>query len=458
MSGVQLERIQVLNREAEQPGRFVLVWMQQAQRVAFNHALTHAVELANLRGLPVAVLVGITDRYPGANRRHYAFMAEGLADVQAGLEKLGIPLWVVAGSPERAVLAAAREAALVVTDCGYTRIQKTWRAKAAVALNCPLIQVESDVVVPLEVASEKREYAAYTLRRKIHRNLPRFMRPVKPLRPKKDGLGLAAPRPMLPVEPEAFLAVLALDDSVSPVAKWRGGERAAQKRLRQFMDEGLADYAERRNDPNADALSGLSPYLHFGQISALQAALWAAERGGDGAQAFLEELVVRRELAMNFVHFTPDYDRYSALPDWARLTLAQHARDPRTHAYSLADWEAGRTHDPYFNAAQLEMVRSGKMHGYMRMYWGKKILEWSRSPERAFEIALYLNDKYELDGRDPNGYTGVAWCFGLHDRAWAERPVFGKIRYMNDKGLRRKFDADAYVRRIATLENETHMR
>jgi deoxyribodipyrimidine photo-lyase len=252
-------------------------------------------------------------------------------------------------------------------------------------------------------------------------------------------------------DPEKLLARLDIDRSVPPVSAFRGGYSQARKLLREFIDHKLDHYDERTNDPSLDFTSHLSPYLHFGQISPLEVALAVAEAPGPNEEAFLEQLIVRRELSMNFVHYNPAYDTYDCLPDWAKATLAEHEKDPRPYIYSEDELEQAQTHDPYWNAAQLEMVRAGKMHNYMRMYWGKKILEWSPTPREAFETALRLNNRYELDGRDPNGFTGVAWCFGKHDRPWQERPVFGRVRYMNAAGLERKFKMDAYVAKVAGL-------
>jgi deoxyribodipyrimidine photo-lyase len=231
----------------------------------------------------------------------------------------------------------------------------------------------------------------------------------------------------------------------------KGGTSEALKLLDDFIETKLDDVPTCRNDPSHECVSHLSPYLHFGQISALDIAMQIRARKSPGADIFLEELIVRRELAMNFVHYNPQYDSYECLPAWARKTLDAHARDPREYVYELEELEKAKTHDEYWNAAQMEMVKTGYMHGYMRMYWGKKILEWTPSPKEAFARALYLNNTYQLDGRDPNSFAGVAWCFGKHDRAWAARPVFGTVRYMNDRGLRRKFNIDAYVKRVKSL-------
>jgi deoxyribodipyrimidine photo-lyase len=254
---------------------------------------------------------------------------------------------------------------------------------------------------------------------------------------------------------DKVLAGLKLDRTVPPAAGARGGPSAARKKLKSFLDRKLDRFHDLRNDPTLDFTSGLSPYLHFGQISPLFIALEAAKHGqGPGLDAFLEELIVRRELAHNFTHYNPDYDQYEGLANWAQTTLEEHANDPRDFVYSREAFEQARTHDPYWNAAQLELVHTGAMHGYMRMYWGKKILEWTAHPREGFDIALYLNNRYQLDGRDPNGFAGVAWCFGQHDRAWGERPVFGKVRYMNANGLRRKFRIDAYVAKVARMVDD----
>ncbi|MCC7300956.1 MAG: deoxyribodipyrimidine photolyase, partial [Verrucomicrobia bacterium] len=228
---------------------------------------------------------------------------------------------------------------------------------------------------------------------------------------------------------------------------FKGGTVEAKRRLKKFIEESLAVYEAHSNQPQTDDVSALSPYLHFGQISPLYIALEIQKR--DPQSRFLEQLIVRRELAVNFVWFSPDYDRFSSLPDWAKLTLKNHAKDKRETIYTREQLEQSQTHDPYWNAAMTELRGTGFMHNYMRMYWGKKVLEWSRSPEEAFEMLLAINNKYFLDGRDPNSYAGVAWVFGKHDTAWQERPIFGKVRYMNAAGLERKCDINAYVEKVA---------
>lgn len=264
---------------------------------------------------------------------------------------------------------------------------------------------------------------------------------------KKDSLGLRFDSLDLG-DADAVLASMDVDRSVGRVRRYVGGAGQARKLLRRFLSAKLKDYAALRNDPSLDIQSHMSPYLHFGQISPLEIALAVprSRAGEKSKEAYLEELLVRRELAVNFVFYNPRYDEYAAVPHWARTTLKAHAGDRREHVYTPEQLASSRTHDPYFNAAMAEMRLAGKMHNYMRMYWGKKIIEWTRSPRRAFRTMLALNNRYFLDGRDPASYTNVAWCFGKHDRPWTRRPVFGTVRYMNAAGLKRKFRIDDYVR------------
>jgi len=450
---IQPERIQPLNDRPVRQGKFVLYWMQASQRAAYNHALEYAIGQANEQNLPVVVAFGITDRFPEANARHYTFMIEGLRELQLELQQRGIQFVVQHQSPELAAVRMARKASMVVTDRGYLRIQKSWRQKVSEKAPCRVVQVESDVVVPMEVASDKEAYAASTLRPRINAHLKRFLVPMRRTPVRRDSLSFRFDSLDI-TRTDVVGSQLRVDRSVAPVEGFRGGASHATRLLNEFVAKKLKYYHDHRSDPSMDLGSHMSPYLHFGQVSPLHIALKVRQARGKpkaSKEAFLEELIVRRELSMNFVHFNPHYDSFEALPDWAKKTLKAHGKDRREYLYGLEELEHGQTHDAYWNAAQKEMVGTGKMHNYMRMYWGKKILEWSSTPEEAFRTALYLNNKYELDGRDPNAFTGVAWCFGKHDRAWPERPIFGKVRYMNDAGLRRKFDIEGYVRRVESL-------
>lgn len=447
---IQEDRVKALNAEPIRSGEYVLYWMQASVRTEYNHALEYAIREANELHQPVVAFFGLTESYPEANERHYYFLLEGLKEVRRSLREIGIQLVVWRGSPEFGVTELSKEASLVVVDRGYLRTEKGWRQYAAQHISCSLIQVESDVVVPVEVASPKEEYSAATFRRKIGRQSDSYLLPLEVSTPKVDSLGLEFDSFDVSGVDDA-ISRLDIDRTARPVSEFEGGTPEAKRRLEVFIDERLDLYSELRNDPTQDYLSNMSPYLHFGHISPLYIALRVMETDSPGKDAYLEELIVWRELSINFVHYNDHYDELQGLPDWVRKTLSEHEDDPREYVYSLADLEEAATHDPYWNGAQKEMVYRGKMHGYMRMYWGKKILEWSERPEDALRMALYLNNKYELDGRDANGYTGVAWCLGKHDRPWGERSVFGKVRYMSANGLRRKFDADQYVRKVDAL-------
>ncbi len=448
------DRIRPLNDRPRRDGAYVLYWMQQSQRASGNPALDHAIAEANALRLPVVVGFGLTDRYPEANARHFAFLLQGLGDVEAALGRRGIAFVVRLGAPDEVALALAADAALVVCDRGYLRHQRSWRRAVADGAGCAVVEVEGDVVVPVGLVSTKAEYAARTIRPKILSHRDAFVVPSAGLACDRPSLDLGVPGDVDLSEGLRLLDRLAIDRSVRPVQRFTGGTGEARARLAAFIASGLEGYAGGRSEPGRWQGSLLSPYLHFGQISPVEIAAGirgAAAGAPDDRAAYLEELIVRRELAVNFVTFEPDYDRFTALPAWAQRTLRTHAGDPRDHLYAIEDLERAETHDPFWNAATREMTRTGFMHNTMRMYWAKKILEWSPAPDAAFRTALHLNNKYFLDGRDPSSYANVLWCFGLHDRPWVERPVFGQIRYMNAAGLRRKFDMDRYIDAVDRL-------
>ena len=339
---------------------------------------------------------------------------------------------------------------MVVGDENPVRIGQQWRERAVNRLRVPFYLVDADVVVPSSHFPAE-EFAARTLRPKIQRLLPDYLRPIPNPHPRGGW-------EMPPPEGEEIDADQLLDrlkvGGIPEVRDYRGGTREAMHRLRHFLQDRLPRYATQRNEPTPYHTSELSAHLHFGHISPLTIAL--AVSGSDAPRedvdAYLEELIVRRELSSNFVARNPEYDRLAGCPDWGHRTLAAHADDPRPIVYSARQLEHAETHDPLWNAAQPEMVHTGRMHNYLRMYWAKKILEWSPDPESAFAIALDLNDRYEMDGRDPNGYTGVAWAIGgKHDRPWPERPIFGTVRLMSYESTRKKFDSAAYIARVASL-------
>jgi deoxyribodipyrimidine photo-lyase len=446
----QKERIGFLNHKAARNGRYILYWMQAAQRAEWNHALEFAIWTANDRGKPLLAVFVLTE-YPEANLRHYQFMLEGLAHTQKDLARRGIVLVVQKGNPEKIVPRLARQADVVIIDDGYLRIHRKWRQGVAEAVDCTMVEVVTNVIVPVAIASDKENFSAGTLRPRIHRQLKEFLVPLSSCRVARTSDSLCVEKTVSLGDIQAVLKGMKIDRSVLPSKVFTGGTEEAKKRLKIFIKEKLDQYGGKRCDPALDIQSHLSPYLHFGQISPLEIVMEVSKTRSPGREAFLEELIVRRELAFNYVWYNPKYDQYDALPNWALNTLRVHAKDKRQYIYTLEQLEKAKTHDPAWNAAQMEMVITGKMHNYMRMYWGKKILEWTKSPKQAFEWALYLNNKYELDGRDPNSFAGVAWCFGKHDRPWGERPIFGKVRYMNFAGLKRKFNVQLYIDQIKEL-------
>lgn len=450
------ERVATLNeRPIRAEGRFVLYWMQASIREQANGALELANRLGKRRELPTVVCFALTESYPGANLRHYRFLLESLADVRAALEERGIRLVLFMGDPAEVVPAFAKDAAAVVTDRGYTRVQVQWREKVARACDAAVVQVEDNVVVPIDVASVKEEYAARTIRPKIMKRLEDFLDPIRRVRPYGSSVkGFRLPtagndlgKQLSPKGIDRLLEKMSIDRSVCPSPCFEGGQQAASRNLERFLRTRLDRY-HLRNDPTAQATSELSPYLHFGCISPVLVArrVWAAD--SPCSEDFIEELCVRRELAINFVARNPDYDSIESMPDWAGKTLRKHRKDRRPYLYSFEELRDAQTHDPAWNAAQMQMCRDGYMAGYMRMYWGKKVIEWTADPAEAYEALIRLNDTYELDGRDPNGYCGIAWCFGKHDRPWQERPVFGTIRTMVAAGLERKFDVDRYIAEV----------
>ncbi len=440
-------RSRVLQDGEEGPGP-VVYWMSRDQRAEDNWALLFASDLARQKKRPLAAAFCITREFEGATSRQYSFMLKGLQEVEDRLRSKDVPLFFLQGRPkdEMPRLLKELDAAALVCDFDPLRIKQKWKHAVLAETRLSTYEVDAHNVVPCWAASQKKEYGAYTIRPKIERLLPEFLYPFPSLKkhPRKFGGMPEAP------DRERVLAGLEVDhlleaDGIKP------GPRAAKNAMRRFLRSGLANYEKDRNNPAKDGQSGLSPYLHFGQLSAQRAALEVRETDApDSAkQAFLEELIIRRELADNFCFYEPHYDSFDGFPDWAKKTLHQHRLDPRDPCYTLREMEEAKTADELWNAAQNEMKLCGKMHGYMRMYWAKKILEWSQTPEDALAAVVYLNDRYELDGRDPSGYAGAAWSIGgVHDRPWQEREVFGKIRYMNRAGADRKFDVQAYIDKV----------
>jgi len=427
----------------------VIYWMSRDQRVLDNWALIFAYHIAKEKGQKLIVIFTLAPSFPTANLRHYDFMLKGLAEVQRKLAEKGINFILLQGDPqiELSNFIKLNNVSLLVSDFDPLKIKQLWKSELNSQIDIPHYEVDTHNIVPCWEASNKLEFGAYTLRPKIKKLLPQFLNYF----PELEGTSVA----FNPIDWDNEMEWLNPNSEVKPVNWINPGESEAHLALNDFIANRLTGYSEKRNDPNENGQSNLSPYLHFGQISAQRIAIEVIKSTAPESDktAFLEELIVRRELSDNYCFYNSNYDSTNGFHDWSKTTHQIHRADKRDWIYKLSDFEHGNTHDPLWNAAQLEMVHLGKMHGFMRMYWAKKILEWTQSPEDAMKVAIYLNDKYSLDGRDPNGYTGIAWSIGgVHDRAWAERSVFGKIRYMNYNGCKRKFDVDAYIQRVSKLK------
>lgn len=463
------------SRQAQaERGTYVLYWMQQAQRVVHNPALNYACNEAAQRRQPLLIAFVLVSDIPEATNAHYRFMLEGIIEVAKAMRAHGLDFRIYNGNPVSIVSALATEASLTVLDHGYLKWQRAWRDQLFDILeHSSIVEIDTEAVVPVHIASDKEEYSAATLRNKLLKILPDHLSFEKFELP---SLGFADTKLMdehrFPGDSTDRSQILdfcghALDLSLHGNHQiFRGGYRAAIHKLRDFKEHKLPGYSAYRSHPDLDFQSDLSPYLHFGQISPLEIidevkdvedgyalrTLLTQRKKLTGTEVnladFLEELIVRRELGMNFCYYNDDYDSFACLPTWAKATLLNHLQDTRDRQYGLSDLENAATDDPYWNAAQKQMMNTGKMHNYMRMYWGKRVIAWFDSVEEAYEVLVYLNNKFSLDGRDANSYAGVAWCFGKHDRPWAERDIYGMVRYMNANGLKRKFDMKVYLQKV----------
>jgi deoxyribodipyrimidine photo-lyase len=441
-------------------GRCVVYWMQRAQRGVDNHAVDLAVKIANLLGLPLVVYFAAISNFPHANLRHYVFLNQGLPDVESDLAARNIS-FVMRRSPHesRERLLADVRAAFLIGDENPVREPEQWRKKLASRIEIPFWTVDTDVVVPSKLI-ETAQYGAYTIRPRLYRLLPEYLHPYDNSHAEHEW---KRPREFYAdsVHEDVTRGWKDLDRSVAPVAAWKGGAHAGLQRLKLFTERMLENYEARRNHPELDGTSCMSPYLHYGHVGpltvalAVEAAVKANPKLKAARDGYFNELIVWRELAINFVRHTPKYDSAECAEAWAKATISEHARDEREHLYTLHQLEGAETYDDLWNAAQIQMVRHGWMHNHMRMYWAKKILEWTPDVATAMKYAIYLNDKYFLDGRDPNGYAGIAWAIlGKFDRAWGERPVFGKIRYMSGASTGRKFNSKKYIEQMGLLPQQ----
>lgn len=478
-------RVTALNQALPRPGgEYVLYWMTMFRRLRWNYSLDRAVEWARQLGKPLVIFEPLRAGYPWASDRLHTFVIEGMRDTAAAVAKLPVtyyPYLEPTPGADRGLLAAwAERAAVIVADDFPCFFLPRMLLKAAADLPVLVEKVDSNGLLPLACESPQVFQRAYDFRRYLQRRL----RPHLDEHPEPDPLaGLKLPRlPAIPAEiarrwPSALAALgdipaavarLPIDHHVGPAA-FAGGASAAGRALREFLDHRLALYGDERNEPDRDCTSGFSPYLHFGHLSVhevFQALArhegWTPARLGSStagkregwwgmspaAESFLDELVTWRELGYHFASRVPNYDRYESLPEWARATLAKHACDPRPYVYTLDQLAGAQTHDRLWNAAQNQLLREGRMHNYLRMLWGKKVLEWSPTPEEALTTMIELNNRYAVDGRNPNSYSGICWVLGRFDRPWApERPIFGNIRYMSSENTARKLRVEGYLAR-----------
>lgn len=445
---IDSKRVRTL-KEGKFTGHSVLYWMNRDKRVDDNWALIMAQSLALKKHVPLIVCFQYVGKFSEANIRQYGFLFKGLEGVKIKLDKLNIEFVLVQDTARNALprIIHKRSVGSLIVDYNPLKVYQKRLNNVLKNIDVPVYQVDAHNIIPVWVTSQKKEYAAYTIRRKIQSNLDHFLTDYPKLKIHPYGTANSKGRPY-----DNIIDDLSIDHGVKEVDWLIPGEIAARQKL-DSLSETLIGYNEDRNDPNRRGLSNLSPYFHFGHISPQRVALEIKDSSLSNADkdVFLEEMIVRRELSDNFCEYESNYDSFEGFHPWAKKTLNEHREDKRDYLYPKEQFEQADTHDLLWNAAQNQMRLTGKMHGYMRMYWAKKILEWSPSPEIALQVAIDLNDKYELDGRDPNGYAGIAWSIGgVHDRAWFERPVYGKIRYMNFNGCKSKFNVQKYIELYAT--------
>ena len=445
---INSKRIRLLQSGEERVGPIVY-WMSREHRVHDNWALLFAQQLAIKNNQELRVVFSLNPNFYNGTIRQYRFMLNGLQSVEAELNKYNIHFEFLINTQVDALSQYLTNisASNLITDFDSLRPMRNWKRELSKLISIPFYEVDSHNIVPAFLVSNKEEFAAYTIRPKIHKLLPELLDEFDQL----VKMETRVKKNYSTTNWGNIFNSLVIDYSVKEVDWLHAGEEAAQTMLDKFLRNKLHNYVRDKNNPTIDGQSNLSPYLHFGHLSAQRIALNIKKYFPESinTEVFLEELIVRKELAENFCYFNNNYDSFEGFKDWAKTTLNDQRKVARDYLYTLEEFEYCKTHEDLWNAAQLEMVKTGKMHGYMRMYWAKKILEWSKSPEEAMRIAIYLNDKYELDGEDSNGYCGIAWSIGgIHDRAWFNRNVYGKIRYMNKNGCAKKFDIKEYLKKV----------
>lgn len=450
---IKQDRLKTINPNNENlNGKYVLYMMQASQRISYNYSLEYAIHTANKINKPLIVAFAVIPNFPNANTRHYSFMFDGITEIKKEFKKKGILFVIKSGNYEDVIVELSKEAVIVITDKGYLKYQREIREKAYKKIRLKIVEVESDVVVPVQSVSSKKEPYARTIRNKILSKIDDYIKDdfnlPEVLNKKYSNINIKSDF-KTPEEMKKFIKVEKLSDCSK---YFKGGYSEAVKKLDLFLKDKIFNYLK-RNDPSTEIGSGLSPYLHFGQISPVEIVRKVINKNisPEILNSFVDEIVIWRELARNFTTYDENYDNFKSIPNWALNEFLKHLKDMRYYIYTVDELENAKTHDPYWNAAQKELIITGKIHNYMRMYWGKKIIEWSKDFRDAYEILIYLNDKYALDGRDPNGYLNISWCFGNFDRPFFEMPVFGKVRYMSENGLKRKFEMQHYINRIKSL-------
>ena len=437
------KRIKPLNK-LKFNGSSICYWMQRDKRVQDNWALIYAQELALKNKVPLYVCFTYLGKFEDANIRQYKFLFEGLEETALKLNDKNIPFYLLDGDPvnEISKFIEINNIGSLVTDFSPLKVYQNRVKKIASKISIQFHQVDAHNIIPIWTASEKQEYAAYTFRPKVLKIIDEFLTTFPEIinHPINSSIETKS------INWKEVINNLEIDYSVPEIDWITPGEDVAKQMLKKFINENYSNYGDDKNNPNIDGTSNFSPYLHYGHISSQSIALSLYANEAIESKGFLEQLIVRKELADNFCYFNKSYDSYDGFPNWAKKSLDSHRNDEREYLYSIFELEEANTHDNLWNAAQKQMTKTGKMHTYMRMYWAKKILEWSPTPEDALQKAIDLNDKYELDGRDSNGYTGVAWAIGgVHDRPWFDRPIFGQVRYMSYGGCKNKFDIFSYI-------------
>lgn len=451
------KRVRVLSEQKEVPewAEGVIYWTFRDERIHDNWALLYAQKLAIKNKVSLHITFCRLTQFLNCSLRHYKHIFQGLEELETECKDLNIQFHFLIGCAADILPEFVKKHKLgaIVVDFMPVREHMSWAKQLAdrVGSEVPVIQVDAHNIVPCWVASDKQEYGARTIRNKINNKLPEFLTEFPPVIKHPFNSKFKAQ----PTNWDEADKTLEVDRSVVSVPGLKAGFKAGMAELEIFLKKRLPKYSTDRNNPVKDGLSKLSPWLHFGQISAQRCILEVSKLSKqypESVAAYREEAIVRRELSDNFCFYNPKYDKIDGAPNWAQTTLNDHRKDKRMYVYTREELEGSRTHDDLWNSAQIQLVKEGKMHGFLRMYWAKKILEWTDTPERALADAIYLNDKYSMDGRDPSGFVGCMWSIcGIHDQGWRERDIFGKIRYMNYAGCKRKFDINAFIARYGGM-------